>query len=423
MALAVDSFTSDLAREVAEDVLERFLRYVRIDTQSDPHSDSYPSTAKQLDLLRLLADELRELGLDEVDLDDHGYVFGTVPATTEGDVPTVGFLAHVDTSPEVSGANVNPQVIRYDGGEIVLPGDASQVLRPEELPELGDHVGHDLVTTDGTTLLGADDKAGVAAIMAAAGYLIRHPEVPHGRVRIGFTPDEEIGEGTTYFDLDRFGAHAAYTLDGSELGEIQEETFSAREARVVFHGRNTHPGDAKGLMVNAIKLAAELLARLPRDRTSPETTEEREGFVHPHGITGGVDRCEVTFILRDFDEAKLDEHETLVRRAADDAVAGREHASVEVAVREQYRNMREYLKKEPRAVAFAEEAIRREGLEPRKTLVRGGTDGARLSEKGLPTPNLFTGWHAAHSLREWTCVQEMAAAAATIVRLAEVWAE
>ena len=426
VALAVEPFTSELARELADDALERFLRYVQIDTQSDPHSESYPSTAKQLDLLRLLADELRELGLEDVTLDDYGYVFATVPATTDRELPTVRFLGHVDTSPEVSGAGVKPQVVRYDGGALALPGDPAQVLSPDDIPELANHVGHDIVTSDGTTLLGADDKAGCAEIVAAAAYLLRHPEVEHGRIRVGFTPDEEVGEGTTYFDIPRFGADVAYTLDGSTAGEIQEETFSAREAVLVFHERNTHPGTAKGLLVNAIKLAGDFLASLPRGERSPETTEEREGFVHPVGIEGGVERCEVTLILRDFDDAKLDEHEALVRTLAEEAVARAvppSVAAVEMRVEQQYRNMREYLTKEPRAVPLAEEAIRRAGLEPRKTLVRGGTDGSRLSEKGLPTPNLFTGGHEYHSRREWICVQDMGAAAATIVHLAQIWAE
>jgi tripeptide aminopeptidase len=415
-----DGYVSGLARELARDALERFLRYVRIDTRSDPHSGSVPSTAKQLDLSRLLVDELEELGVQDAELTEQGIVMATVPATGGRDVPAIGLIAHVDTSPELSGANVRPQVVRYDGGELPLPGDPAQVLRPEDLPELADHVGHEVVTADGTTLLGADNKAGVAEIMAAAAYLLAHPELEHGPVRIAFTPDEEIGAGTDHFDLDRFGAVAAYTLDGSTAGEIEDETFAALQARVTFVGRNTHPGTAKGVMVNAIKLAADFVASLPREGLSPETTDERDGFVHPVELDGGVDRAAVRLILRDFDEERLAAHELLVRELAERAAAGR---PVEVEVARQYRNMKEYLREHPHVVEAAEEATRRAGLEPRRTIIRGGTDGSRLSEKGLPTPNVFTGGHAYHSKREWVCVADMGAAAATVVHLAQVWAE
>jgi tripeptide aminopeptidase len=416
-----DGFSSDLAREVAPDVLERLLRYVVIDTQSDPHADGYPSTAKQLDLSRLLVEELRALGLEDAHLDEHGYVFATLPATVQRDVPAIGVLAHVDTSPELSGAGVKPQVVRWEGTPLPLPGDPRQVLSVDDDPELANHVGHDLVTSDGTTLLGADDKGGVAEIMAAVAYLVRHPEVEHGPVRICFTPDEEIGAGTKHLDPERMGMQVAYTLDGSLLGELQSETFSALQARVAFLGRNTHPGTAKGVMINAIKLAADFVSRLPKDGLSPETTEEREGFVHPVRIAGGVERCTVELILRDFDEEKLARHDELVRRLAREAVP--DETRVEVTVQRQYRNMRPFIDRHPRALAAAEEAIRRAGLQPRRTLVRGGTDGARLSEMGLPTPNLFTGGHAHHSAREWVCVPAMGDAVATIVHLAQVWAE
>lgn len=415
-----DGYVSDLARELAPDALERFLRYVRIDTQSDPGSDSYPSTAKQLDLLRLIRDELRELGL-EAELDEHGYVMATLPATVEHEVPTVGFLAHVDTSPDVTGADVQPQVVRYEGGELPLPGDPSQVLTPADMPYLADHVGHDLVTTDGTTLLGADDKAGCAEIVAAVAYLIRHPEVPHGPIAVGFTPDEEVGHGTDYFDLERFGAEIAYTLDGKDRGEIEDETFSALKAVLRFHGRNTHPGTAKGVLLNALKMAGDFLASLPREERSPETTEGREGFIHPTGASGAVDGCTVELILRDFDEEQLAEHEALVRRLAEEAAAGR-GGTVDVEVTRTYTNLKRFVD-DPRIVANAEEAIRRTGLEPKRSIIRGGTDGSRFSEKGLPCPNLSTGGHDYHSLREWICVADMGAATATIVELAQVWAE
>ena len=420
--MASDGYTSELARELAADALERFLRYVRIDTESDPHSTSVPSTAKQLDLSRLLVDELHELGL-QAELDEHGIVFATLPATVDDDAPTIGFVAHVDTSAAAPGANVQPRVIRYEGGRVPLPGDADVALDPEVDPDLAEHVGHDLVTSDGTTLLGADDKGGVAEIMAAAAHLSRHPEVPHGRIRIAFTVDEEIGEGATHFDLARFGAVAAYTLDGSGLGEIEDETFSALEAKVTFHGISAHTGTAKGRLVNSLKVAAHFLASLPREALSPETTEEREGFVHPDEIEGKTERTTVTLILRDHDEAKLNEHERLVRRLAEEAVATFPGSRHEVAVRVQYRNMKEFLRDHPHVVERAKEAIRRAGLEPKTAIIRGGTDGARLSERGLPTPNLFTGGHAYHSRREWICVQDMGAAAEVVVHLAQIWGE
>ena len=420
--MASDGYTSDLARELAADALERFLRYVRIDTESDPHSKTVPSTPKQLDLSRLLVDELHELELD-AELDEHGIVFAELSATVDGDAPTVGFVAHVDTSSAAPGANVQPQVIRYEGGRVPLPGDADVALDPDVDPDLGEHVGHDLVTSDGTTLLGADDKGGVAEIMAAVAYLSRHPEIPHGRIRIAFTVDEEIGEGTTHFDLARFGAVAAYTLDGSGSGEIEDETFSALEAKVTFHGISAHTGTAKGRLVNSLKVAAHFLASLPRDTLSPETTEEREGFVHPEEIDGKTERTTVTLILRDHDEAKLHEHERLLRRLADGAVAAFPGSTHELAVRVQYRNMKEFLRDHPHVAERAKEAIRRAGLEPKVEIIRGGTDGARLSERGLPTPNLFTGGHAYHSRREWICVQDMGAAAEVVVHLAQIWAE
>jgi len=422
MATATEGWTSELARELADDALERFLRYVRMDTQSDPLSDSYPSTAKQLDLLRLLADELREIGLDDAALDEHGYVIATLPPTIERDVSAIGLIAHVDTSPDVSGASVDPQIVQFEGRRIPLLRDPEQALDPEADPELTRHIGHDIVTTDGTTLLGADNKSGIAEIMAAVAYLRRHPEIEHGPVRVGFTPDEEIGGGTTYFDVDAFGAEVAFTLDGSTAGELQDETFGALKVTVTFHGRSAHPGRAKGQLVNAIKLASAFVEHLPREGLSPETTEGREGFVHPSRIEGSVEGCEVTMILRDFDEEKLAGYEALVRRLADETVAGEPHASVEVEVERQYRNMHEYLKDVPRAISVAEEAIRAEGLEPLRTSIRGGTDGARLSERGLPTPNLFTGQQALHSRHEWICVRDLGSAAATIVRLVERWA-
>jgi tripeptide aminopeptidase len=415
-------FTSPLAELLAGDVLDRFLRYVQVDTPGSFESGTYPSTPEQLDLSRLLAEELRQLGLEEVELTEHGYVFATLPGATGA--PVVGFIAHVDTSPDAPGRGVRPLVHRgYEGGRIALPGDPSQVLDPEELPELAARVGHDLVTSDGTTLLGADDKAGVAEIMAAVEYLARHPAPPHATIRVGFTVDEEVGHGTDHFDLERFGAQAAYTLDGSGLGELELETFSAYEVRVTIRGVSVHPGVGRGRLVNALKLAAEIICALPADRLSPETTEGREGFVHPTRIAGQVGEVTMAFLVRDHDDALLDEHLATLRRIVDDVAAREPRATVTFDVEEQYRNMRGVLDRHPEVVARAEEAIRRAGAEPVHTIIRGGTDGARLSERGLPTPNIFTGGQDYHSLREWASVQDMAAAAATVVELSRIWAE
>jgi tripeptide aminopeptidase len=412
---------ADIASELQRDVLERFLRYVRIDTTSDQDSTTYPSTAKQRDLGEVLEGELRELGLDDVELTQHGYVFATVPG---GAGPTVGLIAHMDTSQDESGANVQPQVVEsWDGSDIVLPGDPDKVLRASENPILAARVGHDIVTTDGTTLLGADDKAGVAEIMGAVAYLVAHPEIEHAPLRIGFTVDEEVGRGVDHFDIDAFGADFAYTLDGAEVGRIDDETFSASEVRIRIEGLSVHPGTSKGKMVNAIKLGAQLIDRLPRDDRSPETTDGRRGFIHPHRFTGTTAEAELRFIARDFDAAKLEEHEQLLRKLADDVAAEEPRARVSVAVEEQYRNMKEFLDQDPRVTEAADEAARRCGLDPWREPIRGGTDGSMLSARGLPTPNIFTGGQQFHSVLEWASVQDMALSAATIVELAKVWAE
>ncbi len=414
-------FSSALAAELSDDVLQRFLRYVRIDTQSEEGAASYPSTAKQLDLSRLLVDELHEIGLADVVLNDHGYVFATVPGS-EG-APVIGLIAHVDTTPESPGTGVVPIVHEdYDGGVLTLPGDPGQVIDPADESALAARIGHDIVTSDGTTLLGADDKAGVAEIMAATAYLVNAPG-PRATVRIAFTVDEEVGRGTDYFDLDAFGAEVGYTLDGSGVGELEIETFSAYQVRVVFRGRGAHPGSGKGKLVNAVKLAAEFVTALPRDSLSPETTDGREGFIHPSRITGGVEEATVVLIVRDHDDALLEEHTALVRRVAEEVGARDPRARVSVDVQETYRNMRGAIDRHPRVVAAAEEAIRRAGIEPVRSLIRGGTDGARLSAMGLPTPNIFTGGQNYHSTREWASVQDMAAAAATVVELVRVWGE
>jgi tripeptide aminopeptidase len=412
----------ELAAQLAEDAADRLIRYVRIDTQSDEDSESYPSTAKQLDLLRLLLDELRGLGLGDAAIDEHGYVTATIPATVDGDVPTIAFFAHVDTAREVSGAHVNPQRLRYEGGQIAL-GASGRAIRPEESPQLAAHNGHELITTDGTTLLGADDKAGVAEIMAATAHLVAHPEVPHGPVKVAFNPDEEIGRGVVHFPVETFGAHAAYTMDGSTVGEVQMETFSGAQVRMRIRGRSIHPGLAKGELVNAIKLAAALVDRLPKDRLSPETTDEREGYVHPTLINGDASEVELRFIVRDFDNDLLDRHVEYLRDLAMEVAATDTRGTIEVESRIQYRNMRETLEKHPEIVENLEEAVRRVGLVPRRTSIRGGTDGSALTEMGLPTPNIYTGGQDAHSEREWICVEDMGVAAATIIELVKVWAE
>jgi len=415
-------YASPLAEELAQDVLERFLRYVRIDTQAGYRTASRPSTEKQLDLSRLLVGELRELGLDDAELTENATVFAGLPGTV--DAPVVGLMAHVDTTPDVAGGGVTPIVHEAWGGDpIQLPGDPRQVLDPSALPELRERVGHDIVTSDGTTLLGADDKAGLAEIMAAVSYLARHPERVRAAVRIAFTVDEEVGRGAEGFDLDAFGADVAYTLDGSGLGELEVETFSAKSVRVVIRGLSVHPGTAKGKLVNAVKLASELVMSLPPDRLSPETTEEREGYVHPHRIAGNAEEAFVDFIARDHDDALLEQHVALLCELAEQVGVREPRAHVAIEVRDSYRNMRPYIEQNPRVVEAALEAIRRAGVEPKLAITRGGTDGAMLSSRGLPTPNLFTGGQEYHSVREWASVQDMAAAAATIIELLTVWAE
>jgi tripeptide aminopeptidase len=407
------------------DVLDRFLRYVRYDTQSSQQSPTYPSTDTQLVLLRDLAAELRDLGLTDAAVDEFGYVMATIPATTaKPNVSTIGFISHVDTSPEMPGANVKPIVHhRYDGGDLVLPDDPAAVLRLADNPALADHIGHDIVTASGTTLLGADNKAGVAEIVTAAAYLVAHPEIPHGPIRIAFTPDEEVGRGTEHFDVARFGALCAYTMDGGSRGEIEIESFSADAITVTFHGFNTHPGYAKGRMVNAIKVAAAFIDRLPHDALSPETTGGRDGFVHPYAIQAGVERTSVRFLVRDFATAGLKEKEAMLERLAREAAAAHPGARVDVVVEESYRNMKEILDRHPAIAEHAREAIRRAGLEPRTHPIRGGTDGSRLSFMGLPTPNLFAGEHNFHSRLEWVSLQDMEKAVEVIVHLCQIWTE
>ncbi len=409
----------------ATNCVERFLEYVKIDTQSKEDSDTFPSTPGQLVLLQRLRDELMALGLEDVSMDEHGYVFATVPSTsTKPDVPVIGFLAHVDTSPEMSGQGVKAIIHEnYQGQDLVLPDDPTAVIPFEGNPHLAGQVGNDIITASGTTLLGADNKAGVAEIIAAVEYLLSHPEVLHGPIRIGFTPDEEVGNGTAHFDVEKFGAYCAYTMDGETLGELQVETFSADSINVTFHGFNTHPGFAKGKMVNAIKVAAEFIGRLPKDGLSPETTGGYEGFVHPYVMDAGVESTSVKLLVRDFNTPKLQEMEQVVEQLALEAVTVYPGASVEINVEESYRNMKEVLDHHPDVVENACEAFRRADLEPRIEPIRGGTDGSRLSFMGLPTPNIFAGEHNFHSRYEWISTSDMHKAVEVIIELCQVWEE
>jgi tripeptide aminopeptidase len=410
---------------VTTSALERFLRYVTINTRSDDSSSSCPSTPGQLTLLRMLVNELREIGLDDVIMDEHGYVMATIPSTSsKRSVPVIGFIAHVDTSPEMPGLGVRPIVHRnYDGRDLVLPDDPDAVLRAASDPALAAYIGHDIVTASGTTLLGADDKAGVAEIMAAAEYLMDHPEIPHGAVRIAFNPDEEIGRGANHFDVGRFGAICAYTMDGGGAGEVEWESFSADAMTVTFKGFNTHPGYAKGRMINAIKMASEFIAKLPKDGLSPETTEGYDGYVHPYHLDASVDRTSVRLLIRDFTTAGLEEKEAFVEQVAHEVTEAHPGAMVEIRIEESYRNMREILEGYADVVELAREAIRRAGLTPVERPIRGGTDGARLSFMGLPTPNVFAGEHNFHSRLEWVSAQDMDRAVDVIVQLCRVWEE
>jgi len=415
------SYTSTLAEELAPDVLERFLRYVRIDTQSRRERSGSPSTPGQLELGRLLVAELHQAGIDDAQLDQHGYVMATLPGNRGPGGDAIGLIAHMDTSPDAPGSGVEPIVHRsYDGGVLALPREGT-VLDPADMPELVGKDGHDIVTSSGDTLLGADDKAGVSEIMAAVAYLAAHPELPRPTLRIAFTPDEEVGDGATLFDLERFGARCAYTLDGSELGELTDETFSAFEALVSIRGVEVHPGWATGKMVNALRLAAGVLAALPADTLTPETTADRDGFIHPFELSGTPAKAKLGLIVRDFDDERLAGHLALLERTAREVVAAEPRAHLDFTVHEQYRNMHRVLSRVPEVTDAAAAAIRAEGIEPIRRPIRGGTDGSVLSARGLPTPNIFTGGHEYHSVREWASVQDMAAAAAVVVRLAEVW--
>jgi tripeptide aminopeptidase len=407
---------------MTDPLLDRFLRYVRIDTQADEKSTTYPSTPGQLELGRMLRDELLAMGYPDARQTEHGIVHATIPGTVPG-APVVALNSHVDTSPEFSGKNVNPQIITsYRGGDIVLPKDPSRVIRISENPELDELVGKTIITTDGTTLLGGDDKAGVAVIMEVARILAQDRSIPHGTVKVVFTCDEEIGKGTAHLHPDELGAQVAYTLDGSGTGEVEGETFSGDRATVTITGVNIHPALAKGRMVNAVRLAGMFLERLPRRCLTPETTDERLGFLHPYVIEGGVPKTTITFILRDFETPKLSEYAVLLRDIGQQLEREYPEAKVEVAITKQYRNMRDGMDKEPRAVPFALEAVRRAGLEAKQKIIRGGTDGAHLTALGLPTPNLSCGEHNFHSPLEWVCLEEMQANVRTVIELLKLWA-
>lgn len=405
--------------------LSRFLKYVSYDTQSDEHSETFPSTGKQKILGADLVNELLALGLQDAEMDAYGYVTATIPANTDkDDVPVIGFIAHMDTSPDVSGADVQPILHEhYNGKDIVLPADDRIVITVADNPALADKVGETIITADGRTLLGADNKAGIAEIFDAAHFLLTHPEVRHGTIRICITPDEEIGQGTKYFDVEKFGATYAYTVDGEQLGTIENETFCADSLTVTFEGVSIHPGFAKGKLLNSVKIAARFLEKLPQASLSPETTEKQEGYVHPHGISGGVEQTSVKFLLRAFTTEELREQEALLRRLVDETMEDVPAGSASVTVEESYRNMRYVLDKHPEVLEIASEAMKRIGLTPRIGSIRGGTDGARLSYMGLPCPNIFAGEHSFHSKREWASLQDMEKAVQTIVMIAALYEE
>ncbi len=405
-------------------VTERFLRYVKIDTQSDPNSPTCPSTMKQKDLGKILVQELLDIGISDAHMDEHGYIYATIPSNTSKKVPVICFCSHMDTSPDCSGKDVNPQVHeKYDGKDIVLPNDKSQVIRVKEHPSLLKQIGNDIITTDGTTLLGADNKAGVAEIMDAANHLMKNPEIKHGTIKILFTPDEEIGRGADKADMKKLGADYGYTIDGEELGHIENETFSADGVTISIHGVSTHPGFAKNKMESAIKIASEIVAALPKDKMSPESTEKKEPFVHPVSISGGIEETVLQFIIRAFDEESLKTQEDFLKTLTEKVIKNYPHSTFDFVVKQQYRNMKQVLDKNPEIVNNALEAIKRAGVEPVLSSIRGGTDGSRFSYMGLPCPNIFAGEHAFHSKHEWVSVQDMEKAVATIVNLCMIWEE
>jgi tripeptide aminopeptidase len=408
---------------MTDTVTDRFLRYVAVDTQSDPSSVTQPSTAKQKNLGRILVEELLAIGLTDAHLDEHGYVYATIPSNVDKPIPTICFCSHMDTAPDFTGTNVRPQILRnYAGGDIRLSGDPQQVIRVDEHPALQDQIGNDIITSDGTTLLGADDKAGLAEIVAAAQYLVNNPDIRHGIIKLLFTTDEEIGRGVDKVDLRKLGAQFAYTVDGETAGHIEDETFSADSVEIVIQGVAIHPGFAKGRMENAIKIAGAIIDRLPKD-VAPETTDGRDGFIHPTGISGSMEKASLGFIIRDFEEAGLADKEAMLEAIVKEVMAAYPGSSYKFTVRHQYRNMKVILDRHPEIVENAVEAIRRAGMMPVRGSIRGGTDGSRLSFMGLPCANIFAGGHAFHSPLEWVSRQDMERAVKTLVELAKVWEE
>jgi tripeptide aminopeptidase len=403
---------------------ERFMRYVQIDTQSDPLSNTQPTSEKQKDLSKILVEELKAMGIADAHLDEFGYVYATIPSNTNKNVPVLCFCAHVDTAPDASGKNVKPILHKtYQGQDIALPDDTTQVLRKADFPYMEKLIGHDIITASGKTLLGSDDKAGVAEIMDATNYFITHPEIKHGDIKILFTPDEEVGKGTVKVDLKKLGADFGYTLDGGEAGSLEDETFSADSVQVIIHGVITHPGYAKDKMVNALKIAGDVLASLPRAELSPETTEARQGFIHPTRVDGIAEKATIDFIIRDFVTDGLKKKEDFLLSVVEMVMENYPKASFEFKVTEQYRNMKEVLDQHPQVVEYAKEAINRSGLQLKMESIRGGTDGSRLSFMGLPCPNLFAGEQAIHSKLEFISVQDMNKAVETIVHIAAIWEE
>jgi len=403
---------------------ERLMRYVQIDTQSDPTSNTSPTTEKQKDLSKLLVTELLETGIRDAHTDEFGYVYATIPSNTNKQVPVICFCSHVDTAPDCSGTDVKPILhINYNGEDIVLPDDSTQIISTSKYEYLKKHIGKDIITASGNTLLGSDDKAGVAIIMSMASYLIQHPELKHGEIKLLFTPDEEVGKGTDKLDLKKLGATVGYTMDGGELGTLEDETFSADAVKIVVHGVISHPGYAKGILINALKIASEIVAALPKTEWSPETTEKREGFVHPVSINGIAEKATIEFIVRDFTLAGLLQHEARLKSIAEEVMKKYPACTMEFIIKEQYRNMKEVLDKHPSIVANAVEAYQRCGLTVVKEPIRGGTDGSRLSYMGLPCPNLFTGMQAIHSKHEWIGVEDMEQSANMLVQLVQVWEE
>jgi tripeptide aminopeptidase len=405
-------------------VLDRFLKYVKIDTQSDPESPTCPSTEKQKNLGKVLVQELHDMGITDAEMDEHGYIYATIPSNTDKEVPVICFCSHMDTSPDSSGTNVKPIIHKnYDGSDLVLPDDPNQVIRFKKHPELARQIGNDIITASGLTLLGADDKAGIAEIMDAANFLMTHPEVKHGKIRILFTPDEEIGRGVDKADMERLGADFGYTMDGEEAGSMENETFSADAVKIVINGVSAHPGFAKGNMESAIKIAGEIIAHLPKDRLCPEATEGMEGFVHPTGMSGSVEQAEIQLIIRDFRDEKLKEYEDFLQKITEEVLEDYPNSSYDFIVTEQYRNMKVVLDKYPQVSEYAVQAIERTGLKPIQSSIRGGTDGSRLSFMGLPCPNIFAGGHLFHSKHEWVAVQDMEKAVETIIHLCMIWEE